>query len=391
MYGNTEDKDISIVMWGPPQSGKTWLIDAFCHKVNIINEKLLSPAGEFFLSLKKYEQPDELVEVDVSDGPDINPTQNVKTTEYQFQRQVKKSGLRFEVSTHQHSIFLVDAPGAHTTEQTFRDARSTSDSDKFQNGQQNGAVDVGSRIADNDNDISSQNQETSAPDEEAMAQAKLVQGHIQSANCIILLLDLGLSNPNEFVSDLTALRNNLRGSKRFIAACLTKADRFGTGLEGIYNVEVLRAAVDGRFQSEGKKVLKVLDDMVDRDEHELLLCAVSAAGYTKDKNNRITPNWGLPEGQQDQGKVEWLLNKDDWNPQGVEVPFFWLFQQIELVRLRKSLSVKGGWFQRWIGMYLDARRNDYIAYSKMLEDARNQIQMDQQTMDKILSTRIQTF
>lgn len=377
MYINSKDKEINILMWGPTQSGKTWLIDAFCHKVNIINGKLLEPAGEFRLSLVN-EETRELV--DVSDGLKKGATRDVDPTKYQFLRQGRKSDLRFEVSTHQHSIILIDAPGAHTTERTFR-----APLEKLGTEQQ---IDQSSANTDDptqpfDEDKNQGDQNGVSPDD--VTQAKIVQGLIRSAEYIVLLLDLGAMNdPKEYLKDLNILRSNLKGKKRYIAACLPKVDKFGTGVDHINSdVEVLRGAVDGRFQNEGKKVLKVLDDMINQDEHELLLCASSAVGFINTDNRRVQPNWDKSNNE--------IMNLDEWNPQGVELPFFWLFQQIELDRLQKPFDLSHGLFQRWFGMYKIIRQEEYITYREMLDDAREHVRMDKQAVDQIVSTRIQTF
>lgn len=54
----------------------------------------------------------------------------------------------------------------------------------------------------------------------------------------------------------------------------------------------------------------------------------SAAGYTKDENGDRISNYNRSEDN--------LINPASWKPEGVEGPFFWLFDKIERKRLRQN-------------------------------------------------------
>jgi len=108
-----------IVFWGPPASGKSWLINAFA-------KELQNYEGDpnFY-----YELKDSVTDVPIFPSPEpIAGTSKISDSVWEFSRKAKKHSFSHEVSSHIHRIRIRDDRGYSTftldnmlTKATFRE------------------------------------------------------------------------------------------------------------------------------------------------------------------------------------------------------------------------------------------------------------------------------
>jgi hypothetical protein len=106
---NDADKLISeIAMWGPPRSGKTWLLHAFGKQLSEISEQ--DSNFDYILT------NEEGIPIMISSPPDPVPTMDYEDHVWTFQRRAKISSAAHRISSHSHRIIAHDGRGANLVE-----------------------------------------------------------------------------------------------------------------------------------------------------------------------------------------------------------------------------------------------------------------------------------
>lgn len=302
----------TIALWGLPGSGKTWFLQAFKRRISILNRRLVQTGCELSLidmgTRESATRDDEL---------NIQPTQTVSMHEYMFVRKHRaysqSVGFSDEVSSHSHLIRVIDDAGANIV----------------------GGPSVVPSAVD------------------------FAITHFEQAECIVLLLDEGNLGEDkaELLTHLKTLRHTIHSDRkpRYIAACIAKTDILGFGLEN-GDPKALFSRKFGR--QVGQSIVNLLENGFHYDDkHRIEFFSVSAMGYLKQNNNRV-PNINAAK--------DGLGDESRWEPVNVELPFFWLFNEIEMSRLNSSSSsrILTSLYQK---AYYAARTKAYIPYKKLLE------------------------
>lgn len=312
------DGELDIALWGTTGSGKTWLVEAFYRKIQLMNEELrrIPNFFEFELIDLDTDRP-----VPTDKRPKQKGTEETKYQQYLFVRKGLGEGLRFDASSHCHRIALTDGQGslmAKVGDQTLDDKKKQ---------QQRATLEI-------------------------LKRSGYVMAIIEAGTD-----DSGTENTNHkaFSQALKDLRQLLKGQHRHIAMCLTKADQYGTGIEHIPDVKTL---VLGRFNADvSDDIFKELTQFKKEDKHEVQFFSMSAAGYYEDDKGerKVNKNPTTKE----------LEEADLWRPEGVEKPFFWLFDLLERAKLQGDNRIGPKLFDllyKPVGIHRQARAAAYVSY-----------------------------
>ncbi len=308
--------ELQMALWGPPTSGKTWLLEAFGRKLFLMNE-VLEEKNRFALSLYDMNRRRDVV----GDGRFPEPTGDATIAQnlvkYRFVRRGLGKGFQYEASTCCHYVDILDNPGGATIQET---------------------------------------------EEEAIRESVRIQQR-KAKNLILVLTKDDNLDSQEYLAKLRDLRrefNRVEGQRR-IAVCITKADEIGgPGLVFSSDPQALLPLV---FSDNHEQVVEFFDDLLSvEDGHDVAYFAVSASGYTGTGDPNIDPISGN------------LVDVDAWHPINVEEPFMWLFDRIERDRLRKSHEQQMGLFYRLFKQQMsDARLEARVSYSDMINWVRDKL------------------
>lgn len=303
------DREVSIVVWGVTGSGKTWLVDAFFKRIQLMSERLKeiseisskkAPSKRetpmrFSFCLRHY---DTLQEVRVDEGPGKIGSLHTRIDRYLFTRKKEENGLRYEASSFCHDLILVDPKGSYIPP---------------------GEIGAGR-----------------PPDAQ---RTKTTEQLLKTAGFIIAVIDPGTGSkstasrahpkdPSEvFLEKLQTLRAVLENNKRdrHIALCFTKSDKFNP-------FPNINAAIADRFTSNvSDEIYQELNRIHKIRGHKVVAFSMSAAGHWYPGGNK-TPN--IHDTKQNE-----LASLEDWRPEGVEAPFLWFFDCIEEQRFASDLQV----------------------------------------------------
>jgi len=272
-----------FAFWGPPNSGKDWMIHSFARALTQYNDRRNARFDPHF----EHRLMDDHERPLTTEAPDIiNPTQPGMAADdlYYYERRGRSSPLTpaHRVSSHRHTVRVTNAAGGSTID----------------------------RIEDS------------------------VRDTLERAQCILLLLDPTSFQPGaytrgqyqdwvkQFMDTLEPLED---GKVRYIAACLTKVDTLTTIREPAEQIRIT-------FGAGMEQLLAGYDD---RWSSELRMFAVSSFGFL---SNKREANMGSDPRQ--------LKDPNHWAPHNVEQPFFWLFEKLERSRLSAfSSSISRAFFE----------------------------------------------
>ncbi|MEW5987008.1 MAG: hypothetical protein AB1791_10280 [Chloroflexota bacterium] len=328
-----EPEKTSITLWGPPSSGKSWLVAAFARRVYLLSRKFES-VEKFGFTLIDLQTNKP---VDVVKPPNIKATAEPRVQRFRFVRKGLGKDLRSQISSHSHIIELIDHPGAAVTG-IDRSANQTMAEEQRK-----------------------EQQETLARNQ-AYARSQLIR-----AECIIIMLDRAEKTEAEIqISDYLKALSELRGilneeqKQRYIVGCLTKADKRGLGADLIQTSDV-EALVTRRFgDSSGEHILNILKDLRG-DGYNVMLSAVSSLGYINSNPDAL--NWDTTNGT--------IQEVDKWEPINVEQPFLGFFQHIEKKRIEQATKHSGLFYQAYRGAIHSARQTLHVSYPELVEEAKS--------------------
>jgi GTPase SAR1 family protein len=318
-----------IVFWGPQSSGKTWLLNAFLKKIEILNRKI-KPLGHSLVMQRQVEG--KWVDIGHIESVNEGPTPGMKEIYYRLLRGRTENGVLPQVNNQCHEILVVDNAG--------------------------GLFEKGNRGKVDQNTV-------------AMAMEK-----VKNARYLILALNSGMKEntvDGAIVENLNELSEYINDSSKgkFIAACLTKVDTLAEELVvELYNRDKseLRSLL---IRSFGEKYVDRIYDALQAlrcdEKNQVELFATSAIGYYY-LNGRKTPNI-----TQNANGAE-VADPAHWYPEEVEHPFFWLIDIIERKRL-SFLPKEKSIFQIMMGSktITETRtaENVYMPYEQLIRLAKS--------------------
>jgi hypothetical protein len=326
-------QDVSMVLWGPTHSGKTWLMRAFVRA----------------LSSNNFSNSDFIYRLTgVSTGEPPRPgapgkskaTSEPYSEDWIFTRminpnRIKKPDAAHILSQHTHRIELRDMPG---------DLASELDQDailKYITSAKSVLVLLDPLVLDSFQSLSikkrRQNSELSP-----------VEASETSSNQSIPLTEkpLSLSRDQyaEQVYNLLSLFSHDTSSERSLAICVTKYDQLNIKVANAWDV------IEMYFGDQMKSMLQNFRDSLGV---KLKPFSISAFGYLDRAEKE--PNYDPSIGE--------LKDSDKWKPYNVVSPFFWALEQVERERLEKP--VKG-----LLGFLIPSknRLKAYIPYPKPIRE-----------------------
>jgi len=285
----------NIALWGPPGSGKTWLIRAFSKELELYNQKDVD-----FDYVLIDEDTQTLVR---ADAPIQAGSKDFEDHLLRFTRKPKpgKKGPKYEVCNQSHLINIRDLPGGWTID-------VINDPEKYDAALQ-GFLNSKYIVAVFDHSLKS--------GESAPVEAEYNPGKASSFD------------PSENSRDTYALwftkflellsQNDAQPSQRFVALTLSKIDKltwrrapeeilatkFGPNIRHLMNKYLYRQGVD-----------------ISRLPVVLNVFSTTSAGYY----GPHTPNID------EDGNIKKI---DKWMPRNTAAPFFWIFETIERQRIAR--------------------------------------------------------
>jgi hypothetical protein len=292
-HNQPEETDIAV--WGPTQSGKDWLLRGFAKELDFYNNNERYSNGFLFELLEITD--DGSRQVIAAPPHDIAPTAKEKDYVYNFRRRAIRQDEAHQISSHMHKINFHNNAGANLLGAAANQSKYESafipilrskylliilDSTINQS-----ANDMGIRT-ENDNDL---------------------ETNIRQRPDI---------NKEEYLRILAMLLQLLADSSirdRQLAICMTKMDM--TGSAGSNPWRQLETIF-------GQKIYNLINRY--RGTFNIEAFATSAAGYYYNDNNQHSANF--IGGQ--------LIDAERWNPVNCAAPFFWIFQGIEIEKIRST-------------------------------------------------------
>ena len=315
----------SIAFWGPPSSGKTWLIRALA-------KKFLDYADneDFFFEIRDKETN---TPVESSPPLDIRGTEGMSDKEWVFRRIAKQKTKNHLISEYEHHINVRDDKGAATFDLYDDEHESTrlnlANSDYI-------LVMLDPTLLDKNKPPSPEepNLTTSAdildngnyPNKTLASATRISKS--QYADRVRLLFDTLISADS--------------GRQYHIAICVTKVDTLG--VRGRDPWELISMFF-------GKEMATLVKQYAQNPCFVIETFSISAFGFIRSQN--LIPN----SARKTEDGSDTLLKPDQWRPYNVDAPFFWLFEHIERERLKnKASGVFGSLF------FNNERLEQYIPY-----------------------------
>jgi hypothetical protein len=291
----------SISVWGPIGSGKTYLLNSFQFNTYKLYNSL--DVQYKFVENGKNVNPFEIR----PEKSKADPTSYLEITDIVLSRRFRKKDYGTKISSHKHHIVLFDEKG-----EAILDALSDH------------------KVISND--------------------SAAYRSVLAKSTGIIFVLNKGNTTSEEYFLLLkTALENleTIREHPGYYAFCVTKADVF---TKNFANADVDDLLIMSFGQEWAQKILNLIEEQ--GKIRPIFLCACSSVGFYVDVINQVEKSNVNPG-------TSAIINYEEWNPIGVEKPFFWILEKIEENRLSQMYS------QRFIGKYLFARAmKHYIPFPK---------------------------
>lgn len=313
----TNEHDIAL--WGATNSGKTWLFDAFMIRMLKFNTPNMK---EHYLEFGFWRRPESAspIKIEIDKINMGEATRDTAERPYIFRRtcRLMDKDNYSKVNFQTHYINLYDERGVNLV---YPESETGMINDKSHD---------------------------------------FALGRVSASRFIIITIDNNAEVFQDLRNSLEKLRNKIRGEDKYIAVCLTKADKFPEFFNeqhhpGYEKNSRTFNAILGRIFGENQQKLIEEFKTLENDGHHLAYFCLSACGFHDGKPN-IT-------------QASSLANKNYVEPVNVELPFLWLFNIIEHARLQPDLSglysyLSGG-KEPGKAVY-NSRVRKYIHYKKML-------------------------
>ncbi len=290
-----------IAIWGPTQSGKDRLYRAFAKEL----EEYDGASNDFNFVLQERKFGDATFRLTMAIPPNsVQPTSEEEDYVLRFIRKPKpgKNSEDYSLSAHQHDMFFHNNRGANLIASVI-----DPDSSYFQSTR---SSIINSRylliVLDPQFDTSS----------EDPLGTQAANNDTQN----VYPLEALRPGPSKekYYRMLYGLLDTIGSSKntdRHLAVCITKTDLLKITSYNAWNL------LERAF---GTKIFKLFNTY--RGIFNIEVFATSAAGYIR-RGGKTIPNYD------DEGK---LISEDDWRPVNCAAPFFWIFQNKEIERIKAT-------------------------------------------------------
>jgi GTPase SAR1 family protein len=317
-----EDHQFRIVLWGPPDSGKTWFLEAFVTWLWNYNQAENKLARFELNDMGGLEIHSRLAESDPMEFARLNVSMKDMVgylTRYNLADHSGKAPAA-KLSSYTHYLHITDEKG-HSALELLNDTwkvRPTELSFERANGVII-AIDTAWLLQESAGENSKSSEKMG--EDSSGKSAQLYNTWIRQ------LLEKLCNEP-------------ARPAKRYIALCLMKADASPSTLDDPWmQLETLL----------GKELLETLGGYKNQRDIHIEAFACSAAGYLEEADKK--PN--ISKGR--------LSNPEKWAPWNVATPVFWMLEEVE----RQRLLSNGNNICRFF--FRTTRQSLYIPYPKSPE------------------------
>lgn len=315
LQNNTAQTQILVL--GPPNSGKDWLIYAFIKELELVNQV----DNNFDYGLFKYSAGENVLERVLSRVPTAETELGNTNDLYSFQRRKKTDQFDTLISSHAHQFHLYVVPGSTL-------------SDWVNN--QNGPENVLQAVVNSENILLMLDTPENTNRGEHYQSMQINRDETSnSTNAFLELVeeligkeqtgiprDNSISEPQisvpaqwniqDYQTFLQIIFNTITPeSKKNVMVCMTKSDQLNFRGD---SWEILQR----KF---GNNIYSILN--AQRERHNIEIFNTSAVGYLY-QNGKAIPNYS--------GSGE-IREEDYWKPVGTTAPFFRLFEEIEKTRI----------------------------------------------------------
>lgn len=277
--------NLQITLWGPPLSGKTWMLEAFKKTVAMRN----SNDPEFSYQLLNFND-DALLDYDLP--PNEKGKLRDRTHRWKFVRFPKKHSVSHLISTQTHYLYVHDLAGKSLH----------ASSDDTQNVVKNSNL----IIVFLDSGYGGSQRESLPKQKKADKEPDLFDIFGDEPEDTNISSQEDISNSIDYHRSITTLFNYLEGinNRPLVAICLSKVDKLPNPIQDIQEF------IKYKFGSEMLSVISAYD------KRYIKYFQISSTGFLLD--DLRTPNFN-PDANS-------LLDKNQWNPK-VESPFYWFFDR----------------------------------------------------------------
>lgn len=333
------EKELSIFLWGPKASGKTFLVKALLHELMEMEKGTkLRRSLDFVMTIGD----EELRPLRAGEDVQIDLTEESSFSQYEFVTRPNRATFSAQASASFHYLSLLDSPGEAIT-------------------------------------LNEENEEMIFVDE-----------MIKGSDYFIVLIDPENINVESYPDYLRVFRDQIKGDrKRTLAICISKIDALGDGMANLKNFKAILQR--GKIKVCADEVIKIINGL-NADGHKMKFFSVSSAGKVQQGRRRV-PNIVGNE----------IQDIDNWEPINVEKPFFWLLENIENDWIEKQKDFNGLFYRSWMfgKIFKEARKEEKYSYqeiskkisepikpSDLVEDAPSLIENEEPVVEEHASIRI---
>lgn len=291
--------ETEITVWGPTQSGKDWLLRGFVKEL----EEYTLRSQDFIFDLRERKRIDSNYLPVISFPPnDIAPTAIGEDYIHTFTRRIKtgNNADNLKISSFTHYINFHNNRGAELVASLLDPARF--DATFYSIIRSQNLLIVLDPNFEKTEDITN----TDIFDTDRSS-------NIDEYPDVALRPGISKESYYKILTMLLDALANYNSPKKNLAICITKTD----------TLKISGNAWDLIERTFGQKIYRLFDNY--RRVFNIEAFSTSAAGYTTIKG-RTVPNYS-------NGK---LINPEHWRPINCATPFFWLFQNIEIERIKAT-------------------------------------------------------
>lgn len=322
-----EYEQTSIVLWGPTQAGKDWLIQAFVRELEMLND-----FNDNFHYRLTENLPGNAPFIIRAQTPSNNPSIGPSDIEYQFERlslaknQSREHGITERVG--KHKIIIHNNAGGILAKCLTEPAFLPATYQTLTNADNIFLVMGPPSEKQSHSETPRRNMSLEKNNIAEMIEVAALSQNTKTSQAEDTIEDTAFWSAQNYASFLERLFQSFNDRPRNVAICMTKSD-----LDNFRGEHF--SILERRYGPELANIVKIQSR-----HHTIKTFATTAAGYLGHESNYDQTN----------GEIKY---PNRWKPVGTTYPFFWMFELIERQRLAKEKT-----------FFLDPRKF-YIPYPKM--------------------------
>lgn len=324
---------VKIALWGPPNSGKTWLL----HSLNKALSQISYVDQEFSYELVENTDDRGNLVVTTTNPSNVQTTSGMVDIVWTFQRRPKIKNYSHYLSSHCHNMYIHDGNGSDLLNLERHVQISLLNANLILVFLDPTLISSG-KVRENALPLLKDTSDTDEINDEIDFDDNADLGgefnHGGNSRKDVASLNFTEEEYTLLVGQLFSLLAQSTLNQRSIAVCVTKTDLIqSTGSP----LEVVRKIF-------GQEMIRLFDKYANRFHIKLFL--TTSVGYINKATGQS--NFDQKSGQ--------LINFDAWKPENIESPLFWYLERIERQRILRFSS----WFSQFV--FKEERSTNYIPY-----------------------------